>query len=164
MPISPANNPPRVALPASGSAGGFTLLEILLVLALVSGAMLMMSAALSRSGEGPRLRAAAAQMANGLRDTRARAMREQRVQRFVVDPRAHRWRAAGRSSRALPERSRVAMTTAAELRTPEGAAIVFFPDGASSGGRIELAQNGQAWRLDVHWLTGQVRTTRVAAR
>lgn len=144
------------------ACSGFTLLEILLVMALVAGAMLMMSAALTRGGQGPALRAAAAQVANGLRDARVQAIRQQQVQRFSWNPGARSWRAGAGRPQPLPDAIALAMTTAAELRTSDGAAIAFFPDGASSGGRVELSQGGQAWRMDVDWLTGQVRTTRVA--
>ena len=159
MPTSPTNKVPRGTRRTSA---GFTLLEILLVLALVAGAMTMMAAAFTRGSDGPRLWAATAQMANGLRDARARAMLEQKVQRFELEPAAHRWQAAGGKPQPVPEAIALSMSTAAELRTPRGGAILFFPDGASSGGRIELSQGTQAWRLDVNWLTGQVRTTRAS--
>lgn len=142
---------------------GFTLLEILLVMALVSGAMVMMAAALARGGDGSRLRVASSQMANGLRDTRARAMLNQVPERFELNLQARHWQAAGRSAQPVSTGIDLTMTTASELRTPAGGSIVFFPDGASTGGRVELAQGGQVWRLDVNWLTGQVRTTRVSA-
>ena len=35
--------------------------------------------------------------------------------------------------------------------------LVFFPDGSSTGGRITLRSEVSAYRVDVDWLTGQVR-------
>ncbi len=36
------------------------------------------------------------------------------------------------------------------------ASIRFYPDGASSGGRVTLAYEGNSLAVDVVWLTGQV--------
>ncbi len=35
---------------------------------------------------------------------------------------------------------------------------VFFPDGASTGGRIDLQVKDARWRVDVGWITGEVRS------
>lgn len=162
MPISLANKSLR-GVRRRHLAGGFTLLEILLVMALMAGAMVMVSAALNRASDGTRLRNTAAQMANGLRDARVRALLEQRVQTFTVNPQSRRWQAPGRDVQQLPAPLSLSATTAAELHTPDGQTIVFFPDGASSGGRIVLSQAGQSWRLDVNWLTGRVDSQRVTS-
>ena len=37
-----------------------------------------------------------------------------------------------------------------------GTSILFLPDGSSSGGRVELAGEGQAALVGVDWLTGRV--------
>ena len=42
-------------------------------------------------------------------------------------------------------------------------AIVFFADGASTGGRVQLQAGDAAWKVDVAWLTGQVRLARTEA-
>ena len=142
---------------------GFTLLELLLVLALVAAASLLAMAAFGGGMRGIRLRTAAHDVAAQLRFTRAVAISSGEPQDFRVDPRARRWQAAkGRHGR-LPDGGDLEFTGARELQPRDGIGTVrFFPDGASSGGRIELSQGTQAWRLDVNWLTGQVRTTRAS--
>ena len=40
-------------------------------------------------------------------------------------------------------------------------AIRFFPDGAATGGRVRMVVNGGGWDVDVGWLTGDVRVSRV---
>lgn len=162
MPTSPTNNR-RQSPHGQRRARGFTLLEILLVMALMAGAMVMAGAALNRANDGTRLRNAAAQMANGLRDARAQALMQQRVQTFIVNPDARRWQVPDKPAQQLPDALSLRATTAAELGTPAGQAIAFFPDGASSGGRIVLSQAGQSWQLDVNWLTGRVDTQRIAS-
>jgi general secretion pathway protein H len=37
---------------------------------------------------------------------------------------------------------------------------VFFPDGASTGGRVQLSARNAAMNVDVTWLTGEVRLRR----
>ena len=49
-----------------------------------------------------------------------------------------------------------------ELQPRDGIGTVrFFPDGASSGGRLRLAANGGGWDVDVRWVTGEVRVHRI---
>ena len=74
----------------------------------------------------------------------------------------HAWQVPGRPVRKVPDEITLVLSTAAELREgTSGGAILFFPDGASSGGRIDLSRGGATWRLDVHWLTGQVSSHRL---
>ena len=51
----------------------------------------------------------------------------------------------------------------AQARAGEGA-ILFFPDGGSTGGRVTLASGRAAWSVDVGWLTGEVRLLRDEVR
>ena len=57
------------------------------------------------------------------------------------------------------------MFTGAREVQPEGGkgAVRFFPDGAATGGRVRLLANGSGWDVDVGWLTGEVRVSRVQA-
>ena len=43
---------------------------------------------------------------------------------------------------------------------PGLAAIRFFADGSSTGGRVVVRRGDAAWRVDVNWLTGAVRVER----
>ncbi len=143
---------------------GFTLIEIMLVMALVAIASALVASTISRNSGGQRLRDAAQQIAMGLRQARTEAMRSQVPQRFVLEPGQHRWSVAGRPAHPIDPDLEVTMTSARELSsdTQQGA-IVFFPDGASTGGRVTLARNGQRWRSDVNWITGEVVLQRDAA-
>ena len=35
--------------------------------------------------------------------------------------------------------------------------IVFFPDGASTGGKVTLAAGGKSYQITIDWFTGRVR-------
>jgi general secretion pathway protein H len=144
-------------------ARGFTLLEIILVLAIIALATLLAAAAVSGGVDGLRLRSAAKEIAAQLRFTRAQAIATGEPQRFVVDPRAHAWSAPKQRHGELPRKLAVVFTGAREVQPAQGqGAIVFFPDGASTGGRVSLALGDAAWQIDVAWLTGQVQVVRVA--
>lgn len=141
-----------------GVSRGFTLLEIMLVLALIALATLLAAAALSGGVDGLRLRSAAKEVAAQLRFTRAQALATGEAQRFVIDPGAHAWRAPKNRHGELSRKLAIVFTGAREARPAQGqGAIVFFADGASTGGRVRLALGEAAWQVDVAWLTGQVK-------
>ena len=142
-------------------ARGFTLLETLLVVAILALAAALAAAAVTGGLRGMELRSTAKEMAVNLRFTRARAIATGQPQRFVVDPAAHAWSAPDGRDGEIPRRLSVEFTGAREVQPAEGqGAIVFFPDGAATGGRIRLALDDAAWDIDVAWLTGEVTVGR----
>jgi general secretion pathway protein H len=148
--------------PMRRSACGFTLLEIVLVLAIIALASLLAAAAVSGRTDARRLRSAAKEVSAQLRFTRAQALASGQAQRFTIDPRAHAWRGPQRHHGSLPRNLAIGFTGARETQSAPGeGAIVFFPDGASTGGRVRLAMADAVWHVDVAWLTGQVTLTRV---
>lgn len=142
-------------------ARGFTLVELVLVLAIVALATLLGAAAVGRGMDGLRLRSAANGIAAQLRFTRAQALATGEPQRFTVDPAAHAWQAPKGRRGTIPAGVSVAFVGAREAQPAEGqGAIVFFPDGAATGGRVRLRRGDAEWRVDVAWLTGQVAVAR----
>ena len=145
-------------------APGFTLIEVLVVLALIAAASALAAGVLTGGIAGLRLRSSANTIAAQLRYTRAQALATGEPQRFVVDPRAHRWNAPRGRHGALPPTLGVAFIGARETQPAVGeGAIVFFPDGASTGGRVQLTAKRAAWNVDVAWLTGEVKVARAEA-
>lgn len=140
---------------------GFTLVELLLVLAIIAIAMLLGAGVIGRGMDGLRLRSSANGIAAQLRFTRAQALATGEPQRFTIDPAAHAWQAPKDRHGTVPARAAIVFTGAREVQPTEGqGAIVFFPDGASTGGRVRLQQGAAAWQVDVAWLTGQVAVAR----
>lgn len=145
-------------------ARGVSLLEMLLVVALIAAASVLAAAAFSGGVGGMQLRSAAKEIAAQLRYTRTRAISSGAPQTFVIDPRAHTWQAPDGRSGEIPADLRVAFTGARQLQpSPGEGAIVFFADGASTGGRVQVGLKGAAWNIDVAWLTGQVKLRRAGA-
>ena len=144
---------------------GFTLLEVVLVLAIVALASLLVAAAIGGGTDGMRLRSAAKEVAAQLRFTRAQALATGEPQRFTIDPAAHAWTAPKERGGELSPKLSIVFTGAREVQPAEGTgAIVFFPDGASTGGRVRMAIGEAAWDVDVAWLTGEVRAARVESQ
>ena len=143
---------------------GFSLLEIVLVIAIIALASLLAAAAMTGGIDGLRLRSAAKEVAAQLRYTRAQALATGEPQRFTIDPHAHTWAAPKDRHGQLPKQLGIVFTGAREVQPSRGeGAIVFFADGASTGGRVQLQVDDAAWKVDVAWLTGQVRLARVEA-
>lgn len=146
-------------------SAGVTLLEMLLVVALIAIAATLAAMVLSGGMRGMQLRSASQEIAAQLRYTRARAIASGEPQRFTIEPRAHRWTAAEGRRGEIPAALSVDFTGAREATASPAAAngqgaILFFPDGASTGGRIQLLSGNAGWRVDVGWLMGDVRLSR----
>lgn len=142
-------------------AGGFSLLEMVLVMALIAAATALAAAALGGGLDRMRLRSASKEVAAQLRFTRAQAMATGQPQRFTIDPHAHTWTAPKGRHGELPAKLAIVFTGAREVQPAQGiGAIQFFADGASTGGRIRMTAGQASWDVDVAWLTGQVRLRR----
>lgn len=143
--------------PASRRVRGVTLLEMLLVIALIALAGLLAASAMTGGVDGMRLRSSGKQIAAQLRYTRTQALASGQPQRFTLDPVARRWQAPSGHRGEIPPGLEIRFTGArqAQRREREGA-IVFFPEGGATGGRIELQARQATWRIDVSWVTGEV--------
>lgn len=148
---------PSPQLPDPQLHRGFTLIEMLAVIALIAIAVTVTAVSLRGRARGE-LQASAQRVAAGLRDTRTRAMASGKPQWFTVDLRGHAWVAPGRGARPFPADADVRVTSAAEESAGEAgvARIRYFPDGSSSGGNVVLSDKGRTARVDVDWLTGAV--------
>lgn len=160
----PAPMPAR-GRPASRRARGVSLIELIVVIVLVGLMSLLAASAMGGGFKGMQLRGAAREVAAQLRYTRTRAIATGQTQRFSIDPRTRAWEAPdGRRGELAPQLD-VEFTGARQAQAREDVgAILFFHDGASTGGRVRLSREGAAWDVDVRWLTGQVRIDRGPAR
>lgn len=140
---------------------GFSLVELVVVMVLIAALAAIGLAAIGSGLPGQQLRGAARELAAELRLARAQAIATGREQVFVIDVGRKRWRGTGERSGEWPEAIALEVTGAREeLESPEEVAIRFFPEGAATGGRVVLRRGEAAWRVDVAWLTGEVRLRR----
>ena len=149
---------PRRVLRARLREPGVTLLELLIVLsimAIIAGLVIPLVGGGVSSAE---LKAAAREVAAGLRLARSEAMASRRDTRLVLDMEQRRFQVEGdRRVHALPPKLDLKLYTAqSDLVSDRVGAIRFFPDGGSNGGRITLASGERKFDVDIDWLTGRV--------
>lgn len=140
---------------------GVSLLEMLLVIALLATISVVAAGAMTGGFAGMQLRSEAKRITAQLRYTRTQAIATGQPQRFTIDPQARTWTAPNDRHGDIPEKLGITFTGAREVQPRRGeGAIVFFPDGASTGGRVQLSARQAAMNIDVTWLTGEVRLRR----
>jgi general secretion pathway protein H len=147
-----------VRIATSRTERGFTLLELIVVLAL--GAIiyaLILSAPLGRASAAD-LKAAARTLASGLRQAQTTAMATRRDALLTIDVEAREFITSGETeSRRLPENIELKLFAAqSEVASERRGSIRFYPDGSSTGGRITVASGERKYLVDVDWLTGRV--------
>lgn len=137
---------------------GFTLIELVVVLTLLGLFLLVLPPVLG-SGGGLGLKAAARDVAAGLKRAQSRAIARNREVAFVVDLNAHHFRVGGEpEARPLPDDIGLRLYTArSELVDSATGAIRFYPDGSSTGGEVTVSSGGREYHVAVDWLTGRVR-------
>lgn len=137
---------------------GFTLLELLVVLVIAVLLLTLVPPLFQGAGSTSELKAAARQLAAGLRSARNEAVMQQREASLILDLEQHRFKVTGIPQQiALPEDIGIEIFTAqSELLNQASAGIRFFPDGSSTGGRVTLTTGERAFAVDVDWLTGRV--------
>jgi general secretion pathway protein H len=144
---------------------GYSLVELVVVLAILAVATALVIPAVGRTVEEVRARAEVASVAAFLRSAREQAVTHQQVLEVVVDPKANALllqRPARDGQATAPTRR----AFSALLRVEGGArspGVTFLPHGMSSGARFGVETAGpRAYVITVDALTGRVATRRAA--
>lgn len=143
----------------SGLRAGFTLLELLVVLALATLLIVLVPPLVSSAIPGVELKASARRVAAALRLAREEAIRSGHDAAFTMDLEHRTFRVDG-GYRPVTLSDRLDLKLeAAETEMYEGrvGSVRFFPDGSSTGGRIILARDDRGYQVGVQWLTGRIR-------
>ena len=137
--------------------GGFTLIEVLVTLAILSLALVLIAGYKPPWSRGLGIDATAAELAAGLRLARSEAILGNRPVVFDLDLIGHRYRVGAGAPRLLPAAlSLKLLTVSGEARNQGEGDIRFNPDGSSTGGRISLTDGQRRIGVGVDWLTGRV--------
>jgi general secretion pathway protein H len=140
------------------SEGGFTLLEIIIVLALAAIIYAVVLSAPLGKASAADLKAAARTLASGLRQAQSTAMATRRDAVLTIDVESREFvTTLDRNPRKLPDNLELKLYAAqSEVTSDRRGSIRFYPDGSSTGGRITVASGERKYLVDVDWLTGRV--------
>lgn len=143
---------------APARSTGFTMMELLVVVAIMA---LVAAMAMPVLGSGPStsaLRGGARELAAGLRFARSEAVAKRHETFVAIDLSGRRFKVADDPrEHQLPREAELKLFTAqSDIVNDTTGSIRFFPDGGSNGGRITLAYGERKFDIDVDWLTGRV--------
>lgn len=138
--------------------GGFTLLEIIVVLVIGAAIYAIFLGATMRGASSYDLKYAARTLASGLRQAQTTALATRRDALLTLDLDAHAFTLPGDAEvHGLPKDIDLKLYTAeSEVTSERKGAIRFYPDGSSTGGRITVSAGERKYLVDVDWLTGRV--------
>ncbi len=143
---------------AKGRRAGFTLLEALVVMALIGLAAGMASQLLRPPSARLRLETAMRTFCSTLRATRARAIATNSEASVIVDLLGKTYASPVGAPGAFPADASITLDVATTQQvTARSGAITFFPDGGSTGGDMILQTPEARARIGVNWLTGDAK-------
>jgi general secretion pathway protein H len=141
--------------PRDGEAG-FTLIEVLLVVALLGMALAIMAAHGPSGSRTLSTRAAVDELAAGFRTARSQAIFANRPATLTVDLAARSWRIGDETPKLFPPQLALSVVTVDGLAAGRRAAFRFEPDGSATGGRVVLVDGARTLQVGVDWLSGRV--------
>ena len=156
-------------------AAGFTLLELLVVLAIAGMLVALVPAAVSTVVPGTKARVAALDLASTLRDARNLAISQSRTVDVEFDLESASYSIADSPIQELPrgmalviqERSGYVSETRRVARFPfdqqKMRTLRFYPDGSSSGVHVRLGPQNGGYIVAVDWLLGGASVSRASA-
>jgi general secretion pathway protein H len=137
---------------------GFTLIEMLIVLAILALTASFAGPLLWSGSEGVRLEMAASELAAALRVTRSAAITRNTQTTLTIDVDRRTFGSTVVSRRSFAPNIEAKLTFASGIRSaPSDGGFQFFPDGSSTGGDVTLSLRGRQAKLCIDWLTGTVR-------
>ncbi len=144
------------ATPQAGPEAGFTLIEILVVVAIIAIVMGVLIGRGPVRSHGLETRAAAGALAQALRAARAQAIAADHDVTVVIDPERHVFAADNSPVGKIDPGTPVTVRPPAIMGPGPIGKILFSADGSSTGGDILLGQGRRRLDISVEWLTGKV--------
>jgi general secretion pathway protein H len=140
------------------SEAGFSLIEMLAVLAILALTVTLAMPLLPGKSDGLRLQTASSELAAALRATRSAAITRHTATTLLIDVDHRTFSSPIMSGRPFAPDIEAKLTFASVIRSAASdGGFKFFPDGSSTGGDVTLSLHGKQIKLCVDWLTGGVR-------
>lgn len=144
----------RDLLTPSNSKAGFSLIEMLVVLAIITTLAGLTLPGVIRNYRTPDVQRLAEEIATRFRSARVSAISIARPVRILLDPGRGEIRFNEWHSLSLPSDISMTVTTGLETTIANRQVLLtFLPDGSASGLEIDLIGKQRA-RIAVNWLTG----------
>lgn len=134
---------------------GYTLLEMLVVMAILAGITSIVYVSWPRAGD-ERLDIVADRLRLALIETRTAASREATSKSLFLNIDKREWRTPDGGTGHIPDAADVTVTTVRNEASLREAEFRFTPEGSSTGGTIKLVEGGQTILVTVDWLTGRI--------
>lgn len=137
-----------------GRRAGFTVLEMLVALAIVAMAGALAVQLLRPRSPRLRLESSARALCGALRAARSRAIAisAEAVVTFDLDAKTYSSPVGGLGR--LPREIALRLNVAHDEAREDAGAIRFFPDGGATGGDVIMDLGGSRAEISVNWLTG----------
>ncbi len=139
-----------------GRHGGFTLLELIVVLAIGGILLTLVPMALSRANESAELRATTRRLVAGLKLARNQAITTHQPTVLWLDL-AEKWMRVEQRQHPIPPHIQIDLRTARQDLDGDRAGFRFFPDGTATGGYVILQSGQLRYRIDIDWVTGKIQ-------
>ena len=138
---------------------GFTLLELLIVLAISVLSLSIVGINISSGNKTTALKAASRDLSSALRYARGQSLISQKEVKLTLDLATNRYRISSREKayQLAKEIELTLFSAQVEIEDQQKGSIRFFPDGSSTGGSITLEQDDLKWVVKINWLTGQIK-------
>jgi general secretion pathway protein H len=133
---------------------GFTMLEMLVALAILGMAGALAASLLRPQSPRLRLESTTRALCATLRATRSRAVAVNAPMAVAFDLADKTYLSPVGGLAILPKDIALRLNVARDEARGDAAAIRFFPDGGASGGDISLELGGRRAAISVNWLTG----------
>ena len=137
--------------------GGFSLVELLVVVVLIGLLVSMVGGSVIRNLDGVKVRRASKDLLTALRYTRGQAVVSRAEKTLEVNVEERSYKAPDKEPVSLPEGVDVTLKTAAFDLDKAIGKVRFFPDGSSTGALITLTAGSRDWKITVAWLTGEIK-------
>lgn len=142
---------------------GFSLLELMVAFTIAALLVGFATPVAMRMYDSMQYRSAVSDINSALAKGRYRAITLGHPVDVELMPDEGRFRVGDQAFSKISTAVSITAIVAAELDVDKTVAVIrFYPDGSSSGGNVSLIrENGAGVRLDVDWLLGRVRQTRL---
>ena len=139
-------------------ARGFSLIELLIALALLVAAVSLVPVYLSKGVSTAELKSSVRQIVSGLKFVRSEAVSRSKEQVFLLDVQKREFTThPKRKARELPKGLDLRLKTAESQQiSDDQGGIRFFPDGSSTGGEISVSSDAREFSISVNWISGKV--------